>query len=70
MAESKSGSGPEEEPTQTRKKTAARKAAPAKKAAEPTPESIGIEGTVRVGGHRLDDDQGWVTEPDEPEEGD
>lgn len=59
MAETKSGAGPEEEPAQPRKKTAAKKAAPAKPA-EPTPESIGIEGTVHVGGHHLDEEQGWV----------
>lgn len=47
-----------------------RPASPAKEpeaeaAPAPTPESIGIEGVVRVGGHHLDDERGWVPDSDE-----
>ena len=55
------GTGADKPRPQTAKKApAAKKAAP--KAEKPTPESIGIEGTVTVGGHRLDDERGWVPE--------
>lgn len=42
-----------------------RPASPAKEAEapQPTPESIGIEGVIRVGGHVITDD-GWTPEED------
>lgn len=57
MAEDKGagGSAKPTSPSSAKKAPAAKKAAP-----KPTPESIGIEGEVRVGGHRLDEEQGWV----------
>ncbi len=50
-----------------RPQVAKKAAAPAKKAAEPTPESIGIEGVIRVGGHIITDD-GWTPEHPQDEE--